>query len=241
MRTPRGKVVAWCSVALGAVVLAVCGFVFRDAMIERWYIHQLRSGDEGKRKAAAEKLGEMGSVRAVPYLLHGSSTWPVRFGKSKLSALIRVGSSLETPLGNSTDAFINGNSVDMLFETLVDTLRRNKDEHVSVLIVSGWDAFFMALIRISNVRGVTTVPHFSRGLKHENKRVMLLSAFHLALLGPQADAAVPALRDAQHDSNEDIATFASWALENVRTGKPVRVKVVSESHWDFIHAKADNP
>ena len=79
MRTPRGKLVAWCSVTMGVVVLAVCGFVFRRAIVEEWYIHKLRSGDEEERRAAAEKLGKMGSVRAVPHIFQAIVNRDVEF------------------------------------------------------------------------------------------------------------------------------------------------------------------
>ena len=94
MRTPRGKLVAWYSVTLAVVVLAACGFVFRDAFVEEWYIRRLRSGDEKEVEAAAEKLVEVGSVRAVPYLLEafadhssGSSTRKAVFCET---ALLRI-------------------------------------------------------------------------------------------------------------------------------------------------------
>ncbi len=50
-------------------MLVIAGYAFWDKAVEQWYIWKLESEDGQERKLAAEKLGEMGSVRAVPSLM----------------------------------------------------------------------------------------------------------------------------------------------------------------------------
>lgn len=44
-------------------MLAVAAWAGRGWLVETWYLYQLGSTDEKTRLAAAEKLGEMGSLR----------------------------------------------------------------------------------------------------------------------------------------------------------------------------------
>jgi hypothetical protein len=65
----HGRTAALASAAAAIVVLLLAGVLGRGAVAEWWYIFRLGSPDEDARLAAANKLGEMGSVRAVPRLL----------------------------------------------------------------------------------------------------------------------------------------------------------------------------
>lgn len=56
-------------VSVGIVVLVAAGLALKPAIQEQWYLWQLDSEDEETKKSAAETLGEMQSVRAVPKLL----------------------------------------------------------------------------------------------------------------------------------------------------------------------------
>jgi len=57
----------WAGV-LGLVVIIATGFALKDWIREEWYLYRLTQGDEKAQRAAAERLGEMRSVRAVPLL-----------------------------------------------------------------------------------------------------------------------------------------------------------------------------
>ena len=69
MNPRHGKLIARWSVALGLAVLVACGVAFRDRIAEEWWLYKLESGELEEQKVAAEKLVEMGSVRAVPVML----------------------------------------------------------------------------------------------------------------------------------------------------------------------------
>jgi hypothetical protein len=69
MERPRGRRVALVAAACAAAVVVAAAIVGRDMILERWWIWRLGSEDPATWRAAAEKLGEMRSVLAVPRLV----------------------------------------------------------------------------------------------------------------------------------------------------------------------------
>jgi len=72
------------------VVIVVGGAIFagRDRILERWYVHRLDSSDLEVRKHAIEKLGEIGSEKAVPRLIEIART-DDDLGPRAVAALVR--------------------------------------------------------------------------------------------------------------------------------------------------------
>ena len=77
----------------GILVVVAAGFALKRPLLERWYIWQLESQDEEETKRAAERLGAMRSVRAVPLLVQMFERQPVidRSRHYTLKALVRIG------------------------------------------------------------------------------------------------------------------------------------------------------
>jgi len=69
LRPKRGKRVAAIAAALGTAMLLGAAFAGRGAIVEQWWIWNLRSPEAADRYAAAEKLVELKSARAVPHLV----------------------------------------------------------------------------------------------------------------------------------------------------------------------------
>jgi HEAT repeat protein len=71
MKPPSKKVKAIVSAVavVGVAVLVGAGFALKRPILERWYLWELDSEDDEQRKLAAQKLGELESVKAVPKLL----------------------------------------------------------------------------------------------------------------------------------------------------------------------------
>jgi len=65
----RGRTIALWSAGLGVIVLLGGAVALRERILEEWHIHKLRTGNPEEARRAAEALGRMGSVRAVPALL----------------------------------------------------------------------------------------------------------------------------------------------------------------------------
>ncbi len=72
--TKEGKRITHLMIALGVLVLLVAGYAFRDRAVEQWFIWQLESEDKAVRVAAAEKLADIGSMKAVPHLIQAIET-----------------------------------------------------------------------------------------------------------------------------------------------------------------------
>jgi HEAT repeats len=69
MKVSRGRLTAVSVALLTLVGLGGAYFFFRYRIAEEWYIHHLDSKDQYQKKGAAARLGEMRSLRAVPYLI----------------------------------------------------------------------------------------------------------------------------------------------------------------------------
>jgi hypothetical protein len=68
MRGGKGKRVAISAAVAGALVLLAAVFALRGWIREEWYLRKLGSGDGEAKRLAAEKLGELKSIRAIPVL-----------------------------------------------------------------------------------------------------------------------------------------------------------------------------
>ena len=54
---------------LGLSALLVAGVALKEPLLEEWHIRRLESSDPAQRNAAAARLGEMKSIRAIPALV----------------------------------------------------------------------------------------------------------------------------------------------------------------------------
>ena len=64
-----GKRLAIISGVAATVVVIAASLLFKEQLVEQWYIFRLGSSDDVTRLAAVDKLGEMKSVRAIPTLI----------------------------------------------------------------------------------------------------------------------------------------------------------------------------
>ena len=62
------KTIAYSTVAAGFIVLCLATALFKDSLLEEWYLRQLESQDAGARNRAVSELGELGLVKAIPAL-----------------------------------------------------------------------------------------------------------------------------------------------------------------------------
>lgn len=65
MSAPKGKVIALMAMVLGIATLAALGVSFYPQAVEFWYIRELESKNESRRRTAAQRLAEMESANAV--------------------------------------------------------------------------------------------------------------------------------------------------------------------------------
>jgi hypothetical protein len=65
MKIGRGKVVAFTLTALGFLVLLFTVFLFKDRLVEEYWLWSLKTGDETERRAAIAKLGDVGMEKSL--------------------------------------------------------------------------------------------------------------------------------------------------------------------------------
>lgn len=65
----RGKHIAISTASAAIVALVASGIVVWPRIEEEWWLRRLKSEDEDERRHAAERLGTLGSVKAVPELI----------------------------------------------------------------------------------------------------------------------------------------------------------------------------
>ncbi len=69
MSSPKRRLVVVAAAMLGSAVLVGAGIICRDFLLEPWYLYRLRSDDSSVRDAAADRLGRIKSVKAIPLLI----------------------------------------------------------------------------------------------------------------------------------------------------------------------------
>ena len=194
----RGRKVAVGVVIIGLLTLAGAGFAFKDKAVEQWYLLKLDSEEEEERELAAEKLGEIGSKRAIPQLIEifRRSPKPTHRGAIRSVAFSPNGKLVVTALGDRTvriwDAatgyFISGADI---------------RSHYSA----------RALVKI----GRPAVPALMRVLKDNDEGNQLGAVEALGEIGPQARDAVPALTLVLEDKNEFVRQAAAKALRKIQS------------------------
>jgi hypothetical protein len=78
----RGKYVAVSAAGVGLLVLLLGAFLARTRLLEEWWLYKLGSRDEAERNRAIEKLGELGSTRAVRRFLELFRPQPSSVGRA---------------------------------------------------------------------------------------------------------------------------------------------------------------
>ena len=117
----RGRRIAISATILGGLTMVCAAVALRDRAWEEWWIWKLGSKDLSVRKLACERLGEIGSARAIPHLLELWSHRDPREGLPRYSetTLCTLGSrdpgALVRGLGDSS-AWVRSVSVQTLLK-----------------------------------------------------------------------------------------------------------------------------
>jgi hypothetical protein len=168
------------AVSLGALLLSLgaAGYAFRERIEEEWRLHRLHSGTREERQAAVERLGRIGSARAIGPLLEAyaeecrrSSTFSGYQGVWQLPP----GALRPSGLGSVS---ISGGK------------RRPSEEEAAYA-----EATASALLDLARRGNGTHLRELSVGLNHEVWDVHCFTVDVLGRIGPDARDFVPRLVD----------------------------------------------
>ena len=189
-------------IVVGLAALVVSAVALKRPMFEQFWLWKLQSDDQATRDSAARRLGEMGSVRAIPPLIElfleiSPTTYP--------SEWVRIGN------GRFETREIGGG--------LAETRAVRGDRPVEGKKVVGWQVAMEALTKI----GAPVVPSLLELLGDHDATVRSRAIGTLRLIGPGAKAAVPALvRELEDPDATDKATVA-YALRGIGPGAKAAV------------------
>jgi len=221
--TSKGKRLTNLIVALGVAVLAAAGYAFKDKVVEQWYIWELESEDKAVRKRAANNLGEMKSVRALPQLMklfrNEASTVShalVQIGRPAVPFLIR---ELDDQDGDRTSAAGTLSSIGPeareAVPALIGTVRRQDDWQWAAR-----DNSVLALAKIAP-ESEAVVEALMDALNDPNENVRYSAAAWLGNLGAVARKAVPALKETLKDKHGFVRRHASEAIQKIEAERPL--------------------
>jgi len=199
MEKPRGKAIALCSIGLGLFVLLLAGFVLKDRVLEEYYLHKME-GSRGKEKEAVlQKLGRIGSARALKALLDSlKSASPdfvaisTRTGKAFMF-FSGFSSNLDTKgivpaKGSSIKIWDVSQGYSPSFRSL-DCVRYSG----RIIYTSINPSCFHALKGITGRLGASAVPHLIGVLESEDFAPRWIPVALLEELGTEAFEAIPVL------------------------------------------------
>src|SRR5437867_2340906 len=107
----KSKTFALSTAVLGLVVLVAAGIAAKDTIREQWYLHRLENGAEEEQIVAAEKLGDMRSIRAIPLLLGLNG---FLFGASN-AALAKIGTPAVPAVMEQLERGSESTRIDVVF------------------------------------------------------------------------------------------------------------------------------
>ena len=189
MKRPSKKLIVVSVAVLSMVVLVASGFALKRPILEQWYLWELDSEDEQERKLAAEKLGELHSVRAIPRLTELFRTEPIE--------------EPHLPYSAKALAKIGKPAVPALCNLLGERHHTNRRD-------------FIWTIGAIGEKAEAAVPYLIHSLEDEDWVVRQTTAEVLGLIGPRARHAIPALVNTLRDENEYVRNFAAGALKKIQ-------------------------
>jgi HEAT repeat protein len=235
MKGRRGRRVTWWITGLGLLVLLACGILFKDWVLEEWYLYKLESGDIEEQKAAVQKLAEMGSTRAIPGFIR-LLQWPSQSPQLRTpaaNALRRIGAPAVPAL---TTALENENEGIRLLA--VDTLGKMGAEQagakavVPVLIERLNDESetvqLSAISALGDTQSREAVPALVELVRSRSGLVRLRAIEALGRVGPGAKGAVPLLSELTEAENLLIQTYSAEALNKIQGGGAAVVEETSK-------------
>ena len=182
----RGKFLALSTLTVGLVVLVAAGIVSMDWFCEEWWIHKLQTGGMKEKTRAAERLGELQSVRAMP-LLFGvvgeAPQWLLYMHRPEDWASSSIGKAYWHKSEDQT-------------------------EH--------WVACLESLVEIAREGSRSVEPILIQALQDESPVVRAYACNLLSRRKTPSEEAVQSLKDSLQDDNSKVSQAAAEALKKIQ-------------------------
>jgi HEAT repeat protein len=157
----------------------------RKSIVERWWLHELRSGSPTGKRTAMSELAEMGAVRTIPEIL---STNTESMEGGDLMAI-------------DTVARMGPRAIPVLTEILKN---KDKSSYFRVLVLS--------TIQAMGAEAACAVPDLIAALNDQDQNVRCAAASALKSIGPKAREALPELTRKLRDQSRVVRAVAANAL-----------------------------
>lgn len=207
MKRRRGKRVTWWVVGLGAVVLLAGAITFQERIREEYYLWRLETGDTEDQAAAAERLAEMASLRALPIMLRRLR------GTDLVGGLLAQG---DFDGDGNLDVVVSGdlNSTTILTGGVItvswDPLTQPSGQQ---FLLDAWR-------EITTRSGRRAIPYLAEVACDRDPDIRYLAALSLGAIGPDArDAVLPLVRSLSMPTKDPASRrplhTALWALGQI--------------------------
>ena len=219
-------------------MLAIAGYAFRDEAVEQWYLWELESEDEAQRRVAADKLGEMGSIRAIPELvelLKGNKRSSIALSRNRLEQIrleIQTPELLRSYLYKSQNIEEHTEEIERHFASMYSGI---SNATVRPLVKIGLPAV-PALVEVLQDEDEVSrrqaihalgkigeradrefpVAVLVRAIKDDDAIVQLIALWSLLRIGPKAESTIPALTELLKEEDRFVRWAASVALKNIQ-------------------------
>ena len=207
------------------LTLAIAGFVAKDAIGESYWLWKLDSDDAGDRSIAAERLGRLRSIRAIPKLIENFRRPTAFYSKDKsagINALISIGRPAVPALVaafKQEDNMVRGGAEIVLgrigppaVPALLAALKDQDEDFRSSAAVA---LVLMGQNELLDPEAESVIPALIEALADESARVRAFSASALGNFTPPAIEAVPALARLLEDVDEMVRRNAEDALKRM--------------------------
>ena len=223
MNVPKRKLI----VVLGTVALLVMAVTLKRPALEQWYLWQLESENEEERAIAAETLGEMNSVRAVPKLAETLAKEPGPYARTRIADALRGIVPGAVSAVDAVPALIDALKADHedVRGTAAEILGKIGSQAKAAIPALGTALATDKSVSVRTVaagalgeigRGVKdAVPVLEEALKCRFDDVRDSAAYALGEIGPEAAGALPSLRDTLKDPVGRVKWSAAEAIRKI--------------------------
>ncbi len=233
--TSESKRLTHLTVCVGVAIFLVALYVSRETFLERYWLWKLEAEDDDQRKTAAERLGAMGSVRAIPILVQLLRDYPQPEATVEGKRIILFTSvPKQSPLSNvvifemrddywqsfwigKAIAAIGSRGIPLIAEGIKDdgwlwTVKLDGPSSRGGIPVRRNLIMDIGLRKAIDEIGPAAFPHLVDMSKDENPNTRRLAVLSLPSIGQDPDEVIEVLLGTLKDEDHRIRFLSAWAI-----------------------------